>query len=108
MTERDRPPEKGEGRRARPGTGHPARQNAKSTSANLARARRSGNGRVRGLAPWQPRAKSLALLEQVQAVLLEYEEHLPHDRWDAAAALRTEAEEAEVRADLLSRFGGSL
>ena len=33
--------------------------------------------RARGLAPWQPRAKSLALLEQVNAVLDEYREHLP-------------------------------
>ena len=30
--------------------------------------------RARGLAPWQPRAKSLALLEQVNAVLDEYRE----------------------------------
>jgi hypothetical protein len=33
--------------------------------------------RARGLASWQPRAKSLALLEQVNAVLREYIEHLP-------------------------------
>jgi hypothetical protein len=33
--------------------------------------------RARGLAAWQPRAKSLALLEQVKAVLREYAEHLP-------------------------------
>lgn len=33
--------------------------------------------RARGLAAWQPRAGSLALLEQVNAVLLEYADHLP-------------------------------
>ena len=33
--------------------------------------------RARGLAPWQPRAKSLALLDQVNAVLDEYRDHLP-------------------------------
>lgn len=33
--------------------------------------------RVRGLACWRPRAKSLALLEQVKGVLREYAEHLP-------------------------------
>lgn len=33
--------------------------------------------RARGLAPWQPRAKSLVLLRQVDAVLDEYREHLP-------------------------------
>jgi hypothetical protein len=33
--------------------------------------------RVRGFAPWQPRAATKALLEQVQAVLAEYAEFLP-------------------------------
>lgn len=33
--------------------------------------------RVRGFAPWTPQRKTLALLEQVKAVLIEYEEHLP-------------------------------
>ena len=33
--------------------------------------------RARGLAPWRPRAKSLALLERVNTVLREYVEHLP-------------------------------
>jgi hypothetical protein len=33
--------------------------------------------RARGLASWQPRAKSLALLDQVNAVLDEYRDHLP-------------------------------
>jgi hypothetical protein len=33
--------------------------------------------RARGLASWQPRAKSLALLVQVNAVLHEYAQHLP-------------------------------
>jgi hypothetical protein len=33
--------------------------------------------RVRGYAEWTPRAKSLALLDQVQAVLDEYAAHLP-------------------------------
>lgn len=33
--------------------------------------------RARGLAAWQPRAKTLVLLEQVNAVLREYVEHLP-------------------------------
>lgn len=33
--------------------------------------------RVRGLAAWRPTAKTRALLEQVNAVLVEYAEHLP-------------------------------
>lgn len=33
--------------------------------------------RARGLAAWQPRAKTLILLDQVNAVLREYVEHLP-------------------------------
>jgi hypothetical protein len=33
--------------------------------------------RVRGYAPWRPQAKSRALLEQVQAILVEYRDHLP-------------------------------
>jgi len=33
--------------------------------------------RVRGLAPWNPQRKTLALLDQVQAVLDEYQDHLP-------------------------------
>ena len=33
--------------------------------------------RARRLAPWRPRAKSLALLERVNTVLREYVEHLP-------------------------------
>jgi hypothetical protein len=33
--------------------------------------------RARGFTPWEPRAKTLVLLEQVQAVLTEYEEYLP-------------------------------
>jgi hypothetical protein len=41
----------------------------------------SANGytctRVRGLAPWAPRAKTLVLLGQIDAVLVEYAEHLP-------------------------------
>ncbi len=32
--------------------------------------------RVRGLAPWQPRTVSLALLEKVAAVLEEYADNL--------------------------------
>jgi hypothetical protein len=60
--------------------------NAKSPAPNLLATGHGGNkhdvrlarsGRVRGRAPWQPRAKSLALLEQVNAVLREYIEHLP-------------------------------
>ena len=33
--------------------------------------------RARGLAPWQPRAETLELIDQVHGVLEEYEEHLP-------------------------------
>jgi len=33
--------------------------------------------RPRGLAPWRPQAKTRLLLEQVQAVLAEYADHLP-------------------------------
>lgn len=33
--------------------------------------------RVRGLAPWSPRAATLTLLQQVRAVLVEYAAHLP-------------------------------
>lgn len=33
--------------------------------------------RVRGYAPWKPQGKSLALLDQVRAVLREYRGHLP-------------------------------
>ncbi len=33
--------------------------------------------RARGFAPWNPRKSSRVLLEQVQAVLAEYDEHLP-------------------------------
>jgi hypothetical protein len=33
--------------------------------------------RVRGFAPWSPQAATLALLEQVRAVLAEYEDYLP-------------------------------
>jgi hypothetical protein len=33
--------------------------------------------RVRGLAPWSPQGKTLRLLEQIYAVLVEYGEHLP-------------------------------
>ena len=36
-----------------------------------------GRTRVRGFAPWQPRDKSLMLLEQVQAALAEYRSQLP-------------------------------
>jgi len=35
------------------------------------------NSRVRGLAPWRPQAKTLALLEAVNAVLEEYDDYLP-------------------------------
>ena len=33
--------------------------------------------RVRGFAPWSPQGATLQLLEQVRAVLTEYEDHLP-------------------------------
>ena len=33
--------------------------------------------RVRGFAPWSPQAATLELLEQVRAVLDEYEDYLP-------------------------------
>jgi hypothetical protein len=33
--------------------------------------------RVRGFAPWSPHGPTLQLLEQVRAVLSEYEHHLP-------------------------------
>lgn len=33
--------------------------------------------RVRGFAPWEPRQQTLAVLEQVRAVLDEYRDHLP-------------------------------
>jgi hypothetical protein len=36
-----------------------------------------GRTRVRGFAPWAPRGATLQLLEQVRAVLREYEDHLP-------------------------------
>jgi hypothetical protein len=35
------------------------------------------SGRARGLVAWRPRAKSLALLDEVHAVLGEYRQHLP-------------------------------
>lgn len=42
-------------------------------------ARRNNGGRVRpkGYAPWRPQAAAQVLLEQVNEVLVEYEEHLP-------------------------------
>jgi hypothetical protein len=33
--------------------------------------------RVRGLAPWQPRAATLALLDLVRGILTEYRQYLP-------------------------------
>jgi hypothetical protein len=33
--------------------------------------------RVRGFAPWSPRAETQVLLDQVRAVLGEYEDYLP-------------------------------
>ena len=33
--------------------------------------------RVRGLAPWQPRAATLALLDLVRGILIEYRQYLP-------------------------------
>jgi hypothetical protein len=33
--------------------------------------------RVRGLAPWRPQKATLAVISQIQAVLAEYEDHLP-------------------------------
>ena len=33
--------------------------------------------RVRGFAPWSPQRATLALLDQVQAVLVEYRDYLP-------------------------------
>jgi hypothetical protein len=34
-------------------------------------------GRVKGFAPWKPQKRTAALLEYIEAVLEEYEEHLP-------------------------------
>ena len=36
-----------------------------------------GRTRVRGFAPWSPRADTLALLELVRSVLVEYADYLP-------------------------------
>lgn len=33
--------------------------------------------RVKGFAPWNPQGKTLAMLDDVDAVLIEYREHLP-------------------------------
>jgi hypothetical protein len=34
-------------------------------------------GRVKGFAPWRPQARTLELLEDIDAVLVEYRQHLP-------------------------------
>jgi hypothetical protein len=49
-----------------------ATHRAESTSS-----RDNGRGRPRGYADWRPRRDTLELLDAVQSVLVEYEEHLP-------------------------------
>jgi hypothetical protein len=47
------------------------------TSADLLGGAERARVRARGFVPWKPQAKTLALLEQVQAVLAEYAAYLP-------------------------------
>src|SRR5574341_2347961 len=87
MRRRTAPPPGGSSGAGLASTGrNPATQSPNSPAPNVLAAGHGGNedevrpvgrGRVRGLAAWQPRAKSLVLLEQVKAVLREYIEHLP-------------------------------
>lgn len=47
------------------------------TGVEFTASRENGRSRPKGYADWRPQAKTCALLEQVQAVLDEYEAHLP-------------------------------
>jgi hypothetical protein len=87
-----------------------------------------GKTRPRGFVPWSPQARTLALIARVQAVLGEYEDHLPltlrqifyrlvgahgyetilHDaieaRIDRRAFARVLRREREVRRELMARL----
>ena len=65
-----------------PGEGHRGPGGFCSCGVSLlpegdAMSRQYTHTRVRGLAPWKPQKKTLALLDQVQTVLDEYRDHLP-------------------------------